>query len=809
MELYKTFRVKAILTGLVCSLLVGYGRLANAESIYNNSLNRDSDPVVITGNRLRTLNKAQIDNIVGFRYHDGWEQIPIQIDERKYEDLGVIYDNPPVGQVIMVYTDPNTHVGPDTHPGLDADDELVFMAKDAGNLAPLTGDFPVGVLEENCIEVKINDPLDGTVGYVYLFESDGSLAQAAGKDYVTYDLRLSRGSYIPYYNKGNGYNPEDSEINTNAYRTHFSDRWIRDELQILTGSATGEDILDRHKIGRDPGDCSRNENTASEGRGAFVTNKDGCIRAIRSYMGFNSARYIQREHIFYEQQQKIGTYIRAHDTVGGIRDLYDYTPDANGMLYFNDLNLNGVWIDGIPEEMNHGHINWEMVTGVQGTIVMCHFLETDIPNFKTSSFYGDDADPDLIQCTGDQYQYGTSGLAFDPIPFTDPVLYPSYYNSLAFYKTDYYESPDQTVDTAIMYYEYAVTPLDVKAIALTPPAPVLVDDDAVNDPASVDPTISDPHEDGSPEHPFDTIQEAIDYANDGETVIVLTGTYIGDGNRDLDFKDKAITVRSTSPDDSRVVAGTVIDCNGTIGEPHRGFEFRNGETELSILAGFTITNGTAAEGAGIYCGYGSSPTISNCVFTGNSAIYQMPRRQIGYGGGIFCQGSNPAITNCTFNGNSARNHGGGIYCQYSNPRMINCTFNDNSAVDYGGGIYGENSSPTLTNCILWGNTPEEIHSDQVVVAYSDIQGGFVGEGNMDVDPLFADPENGDYHLKSQAGRYDPHTQTWIVDDVTSLCIDAGDPTSPIGLEPLPNGAIVNMGAYGGTSEASKSLSDGS
>jgi hypothetical protein len=64
--------------------------------------------------------------------------------------------------------------------------------------------------------------------------------------------------------------------------------------------------------------------------------------------------------------------------------------------------------------------------------------------------------------------------------------------------------------------------------------------------------------------------------------------------------------------------------------------------------------------------------------------------------------------------------------------------------------------------------------------------------------------DGDYHLKSQAGRWEPDSETWVQDDVTSPCIDAGDPNSPIALEPFPNGGIVNMGAYGGTVEASKS-----
>ena len=79
-----------------------------------------------------------------------------------------------------------------------------------------------------------------------------------------------------------------------------------------------------------------------------------------------------------------------------------------------------------------------------------------------------------------------------------------------------------------------------------------------------------------------------------------------------------------------------------------------------------------------------------------------------------------------------------------------------------------------------------------------------GDGNMDSDPCFADAGGGDYHVKSQGGRWEAKTQGWVFDDVTSACIDAGDPMSPIGAEPFPNGGVVNMGAYGGTVEASKS-----
>jgi hypothetical protein len=98
-----------------------------------------------------------------------------------------------------------------------------------------------------------------------------------------------------------------------------------------------------------------------------------------------------------------------------------------------------------------------------------------------------------------------------------------------------------------------------------------------------------------------------------------------------------------------------------------------------------------------------------------------------------------------------------------------------------------------------------------------------GVGNIDTDPLFAradywDPNGtpadanddfwvaGDYHLKSQAGRWDPELQQWVADDITSPCIDAGNDSAEWTNEPQPNGGRINMGAYGGTAEASMSLS---
>jgi len=280
---------------------------------------------------------------------------------------------------------------------------------------------------------------------------------------------------------------------------------------------------------------------------------------------------------------------------------------------------------------------------------------------------------------------------------------------------------------------------------------------------------------------YDYIRHAIMEADPSNEIVVSPGIY----NEKLNLGGKNLTIRSTNPADSIVVAATII--SGV----DRAVTFSGGEDVSCVLAGFTVTGATT----GIYC-YGASPTINNCSIAGNS------------GAGIeLYNGSNPEITNCRITANAGAGilmlaRTGGRIIVYNYPAITNCTIAGNLQ----GGISG--SIPTITNSIIWANSPQQIAGTPapVSVTYSDIQGGFPGIGNIDADPLFADPDNGDYHLKSQAGRWDPNSQTWVLDEVTSPCIDAGDMSTPVGFEPFPNGGVVNMGAYGGTAEASKSKS---
>ncbi|KPJ65162.1 MAG: hypothetical protein AMJ43_11230 [Coxiella sp. DG_40] len=182
---------------------------------------------------------------------------------------------------------------------------------------------------------------------------------------------------------------------------------------------------------------------------------------------------------------------------------------------------------------------------------------------------------------------------------------------------------------------------------------------------------------------YPTIQAAINAAVTGDTVLVADGTYKGPGNRNIDFLGKAITVRSQSSPEN-----CIIDCQN-----HGcGFYFRSTEDRNSVIDGFTITNGYAPFGGGIYC-LGSNPMISNCIIA--DAIY---------GSGIYCNNSSPTINNCTITGNSNR---GGIFCDNGSPTINNCIITDNSAGS-GGGICCIRSSPTITNCIISGNRARAI-----------------------------------------------------------------------------------------------------
>jgi len=296
----------------------------------------------------------------------------------------------------------------------------------------------------------------------------------------------------------------------------------------------------------------------------------------------------------------------------------------------------------------------------------------------------------------------------------------------------------------------------------------------------------------------------------------------------------------------------LTDCTFSRNSGYSGGGIYNGEIydgqSTLTLNNCIFSENSAMAGGGVY-NTSNSVTVINCSFIGNVAYAS--GNEYGYGGGMYTSG-NATIIDCIFSQNLAKHSGGGMYA-IGEPTVTNCIFSGNSAVNYGGGIYCRPWRSTLTNCtfagnlaqdgkalacvlgfissgkaqgincILWDGGDEIFKQGNIKIdfTYSNIESGWAGEGNIDKDPCFAEPGywdpngtpqdpnddfwvDGDYHLKSQAGRWDVNEGRWTKDDKTSLCIDAGDPSSPIGLEPFPNGGIINIGTYGRTAEASKS-----
>jgi len=433
-----------------------------------NDLARDRDPVVLAGAALSGLLGAEPARVVGFRYQGGWIQFPVQVDERTVVDFSQIYNNPPPysGFTILTYADASTFTGPDPDATFDADDELVFMAKDAGSIqATVPG--PPGTVSGSGLELVVLNPLSATVGYVYLFRSDGSLDPGIGPDPVTYSFFLLP-SGLPYktqYNTQSGPNPENTFVTSANYSVHFSDRWICNETRITSPGATGVDILDRRKALFAPGSCTRSEQTFSNGEGALIVNRQGAVRTLRGYCGANSGPTTYRIHAFYEAREDILTALRVH-AIPGIMDFFDYSPDAAGMTYRNDLNPAGVTIDGVPDLVTLGPIGWEMVTGSQGTLVMTGGVDTDISGFSYTSYY-QDLSPAGGQCTGDNSEYGASGLRVaSNIPNTDPAL--GAYNILEATRVIAYDGPNQDVAFAQARAMEAQNPLTATVAPYVP-----------------------------------------------------------------------------------------------------------------------------------------------------------------------------------------------------------------------------------------------------------------------------------------------------------------------------------------------------
>jgi hypothetical protein len=333
-----------------------------------------------------------------------------------------------------------------------------------------------------------------------------------------------------------------------------------------------------------------------------------------------------------------------------------------------------------------------------------------------------------------------------------------------------------------------------------------------------------------------TIQAGINAAVDGDTVLVEPGTY----TENINFLGKGIVVgsRYILERDPGYIETTVID-GGNPADPDTAscVLIISGEDSTAVLEGFTLTNGTGTvwtdeHGAGDYTEGGglliqaAAPTIKHNIFINNEAV-RRPPGVISAGGGAIRCGGNPRILNNIFYANEGR-YGGGIVLNYSGaviknnliahntggqdfggsglwilensiaPKIIeNNTIVENTSSLNGGGVLVWATSITLSNNIIWGNTAPQgpqIHLRQgatVAVRYCDVEGGWSGEGNIDLPPSFME----NYLLTSVSPCID-------AGDTSAVYNDPEDPFQPGQARWPAQGSLrSDIGAYGGRGAA--------
>ena len=439
------------------------------------------------------------------------------------------------------------------------------------------------------------------------------------------------------------------------------------------------------------------------------------------------------------------------------------------------------------------------------------------------------------------------------------------------------------------------------------------------DPICVDGSSSD-FGSGTPSSPYRTIQEAVDAAENGDTIKIAKGVYpeaiqiaqkkvhlLGGfaGNGDFVAADRQanqtiIEGTSAAPciwvNLEEATPGTLTISGFVIRGGQRGIELtggwsghldtviiennvieNNGAQDVESGGGIglegngvtvqnnLIRNNSSARGAAIgatdnlsdfliidnliagntgyedhaggvsICGTG---TIAQNVFDGNTAAaaydYGWGGALLVYGDGetptsvvlsynVYCNNYAPSSGGAVFvddgatvrmehellYGNTSNESGSAIYvdADWNNKpsvlTMVNCTITGNSA---SAALFVQGSNAYVENCIFWNNKGdfELIDGGRLTANYTLMQQECEGTGNISSDPLFADAASGDFHLQSRSGRFDPRAGDFVSDGQDSPAIDAGDPSYDVSKEPMPNGGRINLGCFGGTSQASKS-----
>lgn len=378
---------------------------------------RSWEPVVVRGQAISALAGTPTDQLFVYAYRSGtFVQIPSQVDEK-------------IDRVLDGQGDTRFYSGTDLETtydydrternGLDADDELVFMASDLGTPAPAGASVPGGTA---AYRLDVGDRAGTASGTVYVVKSS-TLARTPAS-YASYSSAIPD---IPY-NTARGLALDDT-ITTSGFRLHFSTRWALDEVRPRTGPSTfGTDLVDRWKgrafsTGGSAGG-GQDEDYWSRSQSKMLGALAGPVRVIRESLGTNSGTNTTRTVIAYANsfQQIIG--LRVHPIPpDGLYGYWDMDSDAGPMTYTAEAQAAGVAVDGRPESVGNGlqvlHPvtgYWQQVVGAKGGIAS--FMRSHKPIRGGSSIYYRD-DLAFNDNTGDdpatgagQGNFGAFGMQF-------------------------------------------------------------------------------------------------------------------------------------------------------------------------------------------------------------------------------------------------------------------------------------------------------------------------------------------------------------------------------------------------------------
>ncbi|HOT12631.1 MAG TPA: right-handed parallel beta-helix repeat-containing protein, partial [Polyangiaceae bacterium] len=253
-----------------------------------------------------------------------------------------------------------------------------------------------------------------------------------------------------------------------------------------------------------------------------------------------------------------------------------------------------------------------------------------------------------------------------------------------------------------------------------------------------------------------------------------------------------------------IIARTAIQANTSHGD-HGGGLYAAGPVDV---VGCLVVDNTVGKTAGygwggglMFFNEGTKATVTDTEVRGNFA----PTK----GSGVFVDdGAEASLRNVLIVNNRCAKEGGALYVDGATEQLgskawlTNVTIAGHDCGDngYGNAVVMERASTLeVVSSIFWNNGPRDTSvqpGNTLTVRYSNTKDKLPGPGNLSADPLFASAQTGDYRLKNQAGRWDPSLNQCVKDDVTSPCVDKGDPDGSYEREPKPNGGRVDMGAFG-------------